>query len=68
MVQEAPGIVERRYEVNLALREGIFEVPFPWNPEFTNRGDILHRLGELLPVRQEETQKRAALTGLGGIG
>ena len=68
MVLEAVSVVKRRYEVKLAPREGIFEVPFPRSPEFADRGDLLHRLEELLPLRQDGVQRRAALTGLGGIG
>ena len=69
MVLEAAGVIKRRYEVKrLAPREGIFEVSFPRSPEFADRGDVLHRLEELLPLNEEGKQKRAALTGLGGMG
>lgn len=70
MVLEAPGVVESRYRAKSAAapREGLFEVPFPRSPDFADRGNVLHRLGELLPLRQDGMQKRAALTGLGGIG
>lgn len=68
MVLEAPGAVETRYRAKSAPREGIFDIPFPRNPSFTDRGDVLHLLEEMLPLHEDGMQKRAALTGLGGTG
>ncbi|KAI5780091.1 hypothetical protein EDC01DRAFT_633552 [Geopyxis carbonaria] len=45
----------------------IFIVPFPRNPNFTEREDVFHRLDEYL-LHKDGAQSRAVLWGLGGIG
>ncbi|KAA8894431.1 hypothetical protein FN846DRAFT_819409 [Sphaerosporella brunnea] len=73
-VGKAPGIIENRLanrgkegEKESKVPEPLFLMPFCENSAFIGRADTLKRLEELLNSKRD-SQLRAALSGLGGIG
>jgi DNA replication protein DnaC len=49
-------------------KKSLFSVPYLPNPDFVGRQDILDEIRRRLAWREDHSQARVALCGLGGVG